>query len=92
MGRKLTALADRRGVITFQDEPKAPEGLIAFARGWSKPLREHVEVNARHAYDGKTLLVPGIPEARHDDDAMDALERFGLLIKMRLDGQQGWPV
>jgi hypothetical protein len=91
MGQKLTALADSRGVITFQHERKAPDGLISFARGWSKPLRENVEVNARHAYDGKTLLVPGIPEAEHDDDALDALERFGLLIKMRLDGLQGWP-
>lgn len=35
-----------------------------------------IGVQARHAYDGRTLLVPGIPEAANDDAALDALRAF----------------
>lgn len=50
-----------------------PKGTLPLGRARSaKKLREIVEVNARHAYDGETLLVPGIPEADTEDDALKA--------------------
>jgi hypothetical protein len=53
-----------------------PEGAIQIARAPARKLRPAVQVMARHAYDGKTLLVPGIPEEPNDDKAAHALEQF----------------
>lgn len=55
---------------------EAPEGAIAFAKGPKDALARLVEATARHAYDGKTMLVPGVPEAANQMDAIDALIRF----------------
>jgi hypothetical protein len=52
-----------------------PEGAIRFAMGIDKELQEHVAALAREgmgASKGK-LLVPGIPEAKSPNDAVDAL-------------------
>lgn len=56
--------------------PHEPEGGISLMEGSAKRLRRLLEVCARHAYDGKTLLVPGIPEAESDDEAFDAMVAF----------------
>ena len=63
----------RTGEIVFRSKGRAcPEGAL--------PLpdvpRSLIEVRARRGYDGKTLLVPGIPEARTDEAAMKALDAF----------------
>lgn len=65
----------RSGQIGFG--PVAPEGSISFAHHTDGTrLRETVTTIARHAYDGETLLVPGIPEAETGDAALDALRAF----------------
>ena len=72
------AWADRRGVIEFGQAP-APDGMIVIARSRGRTgqrMRDRVSAAARHAYDGTTLLVPGIPEAEDDDEALDALISF----------------
>lgn len=48
-------------VVTFRSQRAALVGARA------------IGTVARHAYDGETLLVPGIPEAACDTDAIDAL-------------------
>ena len=63
----------RNGRIVFRHKGRpCPTGAL--------PLpdvpRSRIEVKARRAYDGKTLLVPGVPEAETGDDAMDALLAF----------------
>ncbi|EMO6796986.1 host nuclease inhibitor protein, partial [Pseudomonas aeruginosa] len=45
------------GLIQFGDQ--VPEGAIEIARGDDQVVREIIEVTSRHAYDGKSLLVPG---------------------------------
>lgn len=70
----MRAYCWRGGVIEFGR--KTPKGAIQIARGKARKVREAVSALARHAYDGKTLLVPGIPEAASDDQAADALEQF----------------
>lgn len=72
--RKIYAVSDRRGVIEFA--PKVDDGMLPIARGYSRQLRELICATARHAYDGVTLLVPGVPEAQTDDQALDALLAF----------------
>ena len=40
--------------------------------GERQELRDLLEAVSRHAYDGETLLVPGVPEAPDQSAAMDA--------------------
>lgn len=40
---------------------------------------------ARHAYDGTTLLVPGVPEADNDDAALDALIAWCRRVRPSLE-------
>lgn len=64
----------RSGELVFGED--APEGVIVIAevRGPTvEQLREKLETRARLAYDGETLLVPGIPEAKDGDAALKAL-------------------
>lgn len=63
---------------------RVPSGAIEIATGPAKPLREMIEVVSRHAYDGKSLLVPGVPEADNKDAAVDALIAFKDWIKPRV--------
>ena len=53
-----------------------PNGALPIARGRSKRLRDLIEGTSRHAYDGTTLLVPGVPEAPDQARGLDALEAF----------------
>lgn len=62
------------GLIQFGDQ--VPDGAIEIARGDDQVVREIIEVTSRHAYDGKSLPVPGIPEAKNQAEGIDALERF----------------
>lgn len=68
------AFAFRSGEIGFG--PKVPEGAISVLSGPADFVRERVSARARHAYDGKTLLVPGLPEAENDFAAEAALHSF----------------
>ena len=66
------------GLIEFRaDVDVCPDGAL--------PLpdvpRDVIEVRARRAYDGRTLLVPGVPEAQSPADAFEALERFCEFLK-----------
>lgn len=76
------AWAWRTGVIEFG--AAEPDGALPIARGPGKKLRAVVEALARHAYDGKTLLVPGIPEAANSNAAVDALLAFQAQVLRRL--------
>ena len=56
--------------------PIVPRGAVCIATGSEEKLREEICAVSRHAYDGETLLVPGLPEAPNQMAAADALERF----------------
>lgn len=77
----MYAFCDRRGVIEFG--PDVPRGMLDLARGEEAELRELFSAKARHAYDGKTLLVPGVPEARSDEAALEAVQAFVLWLRRR---------
>lgn len=81
---KIYAYCWATGVIHFGT--KVPEGAIAIARGERQAVVDFIEVVARHAYDGKTLLVPGVPEAEEtkgDAAKGDALEAWLTWIGAR---------
>lgn len=79
----IKAVCYRSGQIRFL--PFVPRGAIEIASGPSDQLRPIVEAIARHAYDGHTLLVPGLPEAVNDDQALTVLEHFQDSVKKRLE-------
>jgi hypothetical protein len=53
-----------------------PDGTIPIARGRRRDLEKEMLGAARHAYDGKTLLLPGLPEADDDFQGLDAVKAF----------------
>lgn len=69
------AYALRSGVIGFvSDMRDVPAGCIVFAVG--EDVSDRVAVKARHARDGDYLLVPGVPEAQSDEEAVAAFYRW----------------
>lgn len=70
----------RTGVIEFGDtlptDKPDGSGAIEIAQGPIYALKGRVSALARHGYRDAMLLVPGIPEASNDDDAIKALDRW----------------
>ena len=68
----------RTGEIEFGDtlptDKPDGSGAIEIAQGPIYALKGRVSALARHGYKDRTLLVPGIPEAPNDADAIKALD------------------
>lgn len=82
------------GVIVFEPHADPSLGRLPVGHATNKDakrFKDIISVNARHAYDGVTLLVPRMPEARDQNEALDALLYFRRLIEMRMAGENGWP-
>lgn len=75
---KVLAYAWRSGQIGFGE--KLPAGALSLARDEESKLRETVAGLARHAWDGKTLLVPGVPEQADDSKALEAHVAFQMRV------------
>lgn len=54
----------------------APKDTLKIMKGDGRRIRWVLIACARHAYDGRTLLVPGVPEAATDLEAMKAVKAF----------------
>lgn len=63
-----------------------PEGMCCIAEAPAKKLRAVISATARLAYDNKTLLVPGVPEAASQQRGMTALIAYCKWIRPRFDG------
>lgn len=71
----IRAYAWRSGLIGFGE--RVPSGALPILTVDGKSFtRDQIEGAARHSYDGAQLLVPGLPEAKSDAEAMDAFERW----------------
>jgi len=69
------AYAWRSGQIEFG--PTVPDGALKIGRLGSGVRKRDIRALARLSRrDNHTLLVPGIPEAYSDDEALTALNRF----------------
>ncbi|MFS4437872.1 host nuclease inhibitor protein [Paracoccaceae bacterium GXU_MW_L88] len=64
----------RSGELEFGED--TPEGAMEIASGEEADLKDFLSPKVRHAHDGKTLLVPGVPEAKDDDHAFLAAIAF----------------
>lgn len=68
-----TAFVWPSGLIEFLDgDVGIPDGAIHLATG---EYREKIEARSRHGYDG-SFLVPGVPEAIDEEDAVKCLSSF----------------
>ena len=72
----LYAHCFRTGEIKISRKRDEP-GMLLVGSGPGKELREKVSARARLADDGHTMLVPGLPEAESEKDALDAVNSFG---------------
>ena len=79
------AYAWRTGAIDIASgcTPRGAIKLFTFASRRAALVGARViEARARHAYDGKTLLVPGVPEAADDEEAaLTALIRWAQWVE-----------
>lgn len=83
MAKKVVAYAWRSGEIGIGDE--IPNGALPIARSENRQALEYViSACARHAYDGVSLLVPGVPEAQTDGEALEALAAFHEAVESSL--------
>jgi len=55
---------------------RVPKGAMKVVSGHGKRLKRVLLAEARHGYDGETLLVPGVPEAETDLQALFAVKTF----------------
>lgn len=88
---KTYALSWASGLITFSRKltKKEKDGAIIIASGNGRALKRMISAIARHGYRDGVLLVPGIPEARTDEQRLDALQRFIEMIRVREKDQAG---
>lgn len=78
--REIFVYAWRSGLLEFKSKPleefgEGDPGPILVAHGPEDALRDVLETTARHGY-GRSIgqvLVPGVPEAASDEQAIDAL-------------------
>lgn len=84
LGHAIYANVGPDGVIVFEPEPDP--GLrrlpIGSAPASTAPrFKAVVETLARLHRDGVTRIVPGVPDARSEEAAIDALLRFRKLVE-----------
>lgn len=73
---RIAAYCFRSGQIRFNRPSRVPNGAITLFCGPRNKVRRVIEQTARLAYDNRTWLVPGIPEAINDEAAFGALMTY----------------
>lgn len=63
---------------------RVPKGTMKIVTGHGRRLKRILSICARHAYDGETMLVPGLPEADNDLQAINAVKAFEQMLRNRL--------
>jgi hypothetical protein len=81
----LYAHCYRSGEIKISRRDDEP-GMLCLGSGTGTQFRDRVSVYARLAYDNKTLLVPGLPEADSETAASQPLTAL-LTICSRTAGR-----
>lgn len=73
--KKQHAFCYASGEIVFSTSP-IPDGTLPIRLNATPQEVRKIKVLSRLSYDGKTLLVPGIPEAAGEHSAYEAFSRF----------------
>ena len=69
--------------------PVVPDGALELVQGVRELLWCAIWGSARKGYDGDAWLVPGIPEADSDDEALEALISYQKRIIARVKWLEG---
>ena len=78
------ASADSAGVIRIGK--RCPKGALPIGRRRRFfTLNGAISAGARPAQDSETLLVPGLPEAKTDDEDLNTLLTFTKAVETRLE-------
>lgn len=80
----MKAFAWRTGRIDFGEQ--VPDGALLIVSDEKSVLRDAIGKTARLAYDGKTLLVPGVIDETNGIAAVDALIEYRKQVMKLLDG------
>lgn len=83
----MIAYAFRSGHIDFASKyfgHGIPQGALFIAEAPINILGPIIRGLARHAYDGVTLLVSGVPEAADEDEAYDKFKVFFDRVQIAL--------
>lgn len=86
--RRGYVYAWRNGEIGFGCV-QPPKGVLVLGRGILEELTDAVSAMAGHAKDGRRFLVPGVPEARDKDEALEALIKFHARLQVHMHAPQG---
>ena len=78
----MKAFVWRSGLVKVGEV--VPDGAIEIADGDDAALRTAILAFGVHAYDGETILVPGLRDAENDYAAFDALFTFQVEVNGRL--------
>lgn len=64
---------------------RKPKGSLLIAKGPRRRLMAALQLRARMAFDGKTMLVPGVPEAKEMEiDPVEAVIYFSKCVTRAL--------
>lgn len=78
----MKAFVFRNGLVQLGNE--VPENALEVGDGPDEMLTAIVGVVSRHAYNNVDLICPGVPEARSEAAAFNAVVEFRDRIKNRL--------
>jgi hypothetical protein len=67
------------GLVEVADEK--PAGAISLMQGAPHALERRLSTHARHAHDGKSLLVPGVLEASTEAERLAAIKAFAARLE-----------
>ena len=82
---RQVAFVRQRGVIRIGW--RCPKGALQIGRRRHFfALQGAVSAVARPAQDNETLLVPGVPEAKKEDEDLNAVVTFTKAVEKRLEG------
>jgi hypothetical protein len=82
-----TACADSIGVIRI--DRRCPKGALPIGRRRNFfTLYGAISAVARLAYNKETLLVPDVPEAKTDDEDLNAVVTFAKAVDTLLEEQE----
>ena len=82
MSKTVFAVVWASGLIELKGS--VPKGACVLCKGPEKSVRKFVDVTSRHAHKQGVRLVPGVPEAKDQSAAMDALLQHREWLSSRL--------
>lgn len=79
----MTIIAYGWASVLIEFGKKTPDGALPIIAGNDEEVKDTIIAIARHSRTSDELLVPGVPEAANQNEAMDAFIKFTNWAKER---------